>query len=407
MSARIAFISHASALEGAERSLLELAKSFKENGHSVVVVVPKKGELSSELAGQQIPWIKAKIEWWKSDGSSLDQNWVLRNRINADKIASILASFKPELIYSNTSVIGVGALVAGILNIPHIQHIRELASGKIFDQYRETLDALGAIIGSLSTLVMYNSEATKDSWKPYIKGKTKVVYNPLKLSSQGLIKSVGSQSLVMIGSVLPIKNQLLAVQVLHELKASGLNMDLKLIGPVVKENYKKEVDQFIVSHNLQKEVNWVGFKKDPWSLVKENDIVFSPGNQEGFGRVIAEALLLGLRVVAVEGGASNELLEGLKEPSLVGTNPQKIAKFISEQHSDSDHPELRRERINHIGKIVSHERQLKALVNTILEQLDQTNPVLQFVDPFTDHTAHLKYIPRKVILKYLVNPAAE
>jgi glycosyltransferase involved in cell wall biosynthesis len=64
-------------------------------------------------------------------------------------------------------------------------------------------------------------------------------------------------------------------------------------------------------------VHWLGFREDVPSLMKAFDVLLAPFHREGFGLVLAEAMSLGVPVVASRGGAIPELLDDGVEGRLV------------------------------------------------------------------------------------------
>lgn len=55
-------------------------------------------------------------------------------------------------------------------------------------------------------------------------------------------------------------------------------------------------------------VHFFGFQKNPYALMQRADLLVSPARSEGFGLVIAEAMVLGLPVIGMKSSGTNELL---------------------------------------------------------------------------------------------------
>ena len=208
---RVVFVSHASNLEGAELSLLELIESTKGAGNQVFVIVNGEGDLTSELKFRDIPFARFNYSWWQTAGDGFSQSWSQKSLFESERIKDSLDEFSPDLIYSNTSVISIGMTLAAKMDIPHISHIRELASGKIYDRFRKALPIIGQTLSSCSNLLVFNSQTTFESWKEFFHrvDHCEVVYNPLaSLEIQDLEKQEEQFRIGMVGSILPIKNQL-------------------------------------------------------------------------------------------------------------------------------------------------------------------------------------------------------
>ena len=86
-----------------------------------------------------------------------------------------------------------------------------------------------------------------------------------------------------------------------------------MVGVAKKDsNYEKEISSIIEKNQLIENIRFPGICTDMPAAYKISDIVVSPADKpEGFGRVIAESLIMKKIILAYNYGGSQEHLEGL------------------------------------------------------------------------------------------------
>lgn len=401
----VVVVTHASNLEGAERSLLEVLERLKKAGHGVMVVVRETGGFTSALDERNIVYHQLKYGWWTTEGDGFPKAWRQKVDLISAEIAQVASEFKADLIYTNTAVVPYGALAAIKLNVPHLWHIRELASGQVFDSYREALGHIGSFISLGSNLVVFNSKATKNTWLPYLRAgsRTDVVYNPFPAKGSPRRSASGSFTVAVIGSILPIKNQMEAVMAFSTEDLKATPIQLEIMGPVKNEAYYESLQEAIKENDLDDTVSFKGYRDDPYA--EAPDLCLVCGNSEGFGRVTAEAVICGIPVLAAKGGATDELIrEGetgfLYEP---GDTNELAKKIIELSNKDlRDHVKGAKEKLS---ALLREENTLEKLIG-LMEDVSQDDNGLavmrSFLDPYEEHKEHLKFIRSADLLKEVV-----
>ena len=137
----VAFISHDSGLYGASRSLLNLIEGLIRLNVNCYIVVPGEGKLTERLIEQKIPFAIHNYSPWV-DGINHNKNLIARfksiikHRIYAVArlmtnifqlygLCKQLKAWNVDIVYTNTSVIPIGAISAWVIGKPHVWHIRE------------------------------------------------------------------------------------------------------------------------------------------------------------------------------------------------------------------------------------------------------------------------------------------
>lgn len=126
----ICLFSHSSNLVGAERSLLELVTELiRDHGVICSVVLPNDGPLRKKLEEVGASTITANYDWWCD--SSLPSDDVITQRLNRsfkttlEQIKENVEKINPDVIVTNTIVIPWGAIIASLLNKPHVWFVHE------------------------------------------------------------------------------------------------------------------------------------------------------------------------------------------------------------------------------------------------------------------------------------------
>ena len=106
---------------------------------------------------------------------------------------------------------------------------------------------------------------------------------------------------------------------LKAFKKSNLNCKLLLVGKGSKEEYQK-IENLIDELKLQEKVIIVGFKSNPYPLIKNAKLLILSSDFEGFGMVLVEALILNTPIVSTNcKSGPSEIMKGNLANYLVPT----------------------------------------------------------------------------------------
>lgn len=156
--------------------------------------------------------------------------------------------------------------------------------------------------------IIFVSNAAYESYyfKSNIDGKYKIIYNyvdaskVLELSKETFDKKY---DLCFFGRLVREKKPLLFIEIVYKLKSKYKNITACMIGngPLEEECLKK-----IKEYNLSKNIELLGFQKNPYKIVKNCGIVVMPSINEGLGLTAIESIILDKVVL-------NSGIGGLKE----------------------------------------------------------------------------------------------
>ncbi|MFM7683302.1 MAG: glycosyltransferase, partial [Bacteroidota bacterium] len=126
--------------------------------------------------------------------------------------------------------------------------------------------------------------------------------------------------IVTVGSLNERKNQSFQIDIANELKKSGVDFYLSIIGDgPIKDHLQDKIDQL----NLKNNVCLVGNTNHVEEYLLKHDVFLHTAKYEPFGLVLVEALASGLPVIAYCNGGSDEIIEN-------GFNGYKISDLKPE-----------------------------------------------------------------------------
>lgn len=321
----IVFYSHSPRLgAGAEESLLSIVRELSKR-HSCYVVVPGEGDMANELKKHGVKTLISTYPWTSNSYNQLTYKHprnsfrLLKNQIKRKKQLKktvkeqipIIRKIKPDLIYSNTSVINIGLQVAKKLNVKHIWHLREHQAydnevqpdfGRFY--FKKLLNS--------SDVVIVNSILLQKFYKKLIPNKKiNVIYNGISLeNSFKKSEEVSSKpySFIVVGRMSQHKNFKTVVKALKILLEKGLHTRLLIVGD--EGSQSKELREFVQINKMKDYVDFIGQKKDVTPYYNMANCYIMCSKKETFGRVTVEAMLHQLPVIGVnnEHNAVSEII---------------------------------------------------------------------------------------------------
>jgi FkbM family methyltransferase len=314
-SLNVCFFSHSSELMGAERNMTELVKELiEDHGAMVTVILPGEGPLKLKLRDTGCAVAVRGYHWWCDEGDRDLDRLVLDSYVNVVPfINSELRRISPDIVITNTLVIPWGALAAEMLGIPHIWFVQEFgqlgSNLRFYRPFSEILD----IIRATSSMIFTCSRALKlELFGGADDGNILTAYPyfdvPIGIGSGGgFYRRKDALRLVISGSIAEHKGQMDAVLAVRELVEMGQNVELVIAGPAYS-NYIDRIKQTVDETGTGGFIRIVGWQEDVYPLVREADVVLVCSRFEGFGRVTAEAMMMGKPVIGTRSGATVELI---------------------------------------------------------------------------------------------------
>lgn len=306
---KIVFYSHTSSLgNGASESLLSIVTWFSIK-YECVVITPGKGTFNFELDKRNIQNKVLPFHWssnfnnqFKSKSVKgkikLFYSWFSRlsfNKKQGTEHLTYLKSFNPTIIYSNTSVINMGLIVAKKLNIPHIWHLREF-------QYLDykLLPDFGwwyfRRVVKKSDVIITNSNALKLFYSEFVsRQKIKLVYNGIEIIKKKYNKNENLDfKFLIVGTLIEYKRHKDIILASKQLYSEGYNFRIDIVGG---GKLKTKLEKLIIDLELEDFVFMHGQRPYVENFYSKANCYLMSSEVEAFGRVTVEAMLHKLPVI--------------------------------------------------------------------------------------------------------------
>jgi glycosyltransferase involved in cell wall biosynthesis len=348
---KILFLDQSGKPGGAELCLLDLARVYRDR---CLVCLFADGSFRTMLKQAQIPVkvLATTIEVQK-DSSALQGLYSMGQLLPlAIEVARLSRQY--DLIYANTQkALVVGALASVLSRRPLVFHLHDILS---LDHFSRTNQSISVTLANrFAAAVIANSQASQAAFID-AGGQaqlTQVIYNGFDLDCyqdlasqrQPLRQALGLTDRDFVvghfSRLAPWKGQHLLIEALTHCAES---VSAILVGDALfgEEDYVTQLKQQVTDLNLEHRVRFLGFRSDVAELMAACDLVTHTSTApEPFGRVIVEAMLSGIPVVAAAAGGAMELVaDGVTGWLVIPGDPVKLATIIQQCY---DRPELVKE----------------------------------------------------------------
>lgn len=346
---KVLYVNHTGAVSGAERSLLDLLRGLSGEVDARVAC-PATGSLADAVRTLGIPVDPIP----RTDGSlklHLRETPVALTTLGAGAVRTAVHARRmgADLIHANTIRAGIPTVAAaGLTGIPAVVHLRDRLP-------RSTVaDASLRLVASGARRVVANSHYTATGLRAVTdRCELDVVYNPVDLErfdrdqvarDQARIRLALAPNafvLALIGQITPWKGQREAIEALAELRRRGSKAHLLIVGEPKfvsaatrydNAAYYADLQRRIATEGISDHVQLLGERQDVAGIMEALDAVLVPSWEEPFGRVVIEAMALGLPVLATEVGGPSEIIRDgidgiLLEPRAPSVWAEAIARL--------------------------------------------------------------------------------
>jgi len=315
----ILILHSSSDLYGASNVLLNVIKVLKNNGNTPIVVLSEEGPLVDKLRNQQVEVHIIRLGILRRKYFSLPG---IINRLSVLKKANkLLQNLVKErnikLVYSHTTAVLVGAIVARRLKLKHIWHVLEITTKPLI-----FVRTMGWLLNKYSTSVITASDAVKNHWKQWVDpAKLKTIYNGLDCTpfadKKGTLKAelnISDQTILvgMIGRVHFWKGQDYFIKIAAELLKLNANIKFVMVGDAFPgyEYLYAQNQQVIDENGINNMIYNLGYREDIINIMNSLDVFVLPSVlPDPFPTVVLEAMAAGKAVVATRQGGAQEMIE--------------------------------------------------------------------------------------------------
>ncbi|MCZ3388525.1 MAG: glycosyltransferase family 4 protein [Actinomycetia bacterium] len=300
-------VSYASALGGAERSLLTLATHLGVRGVNPILVCPD-GPLADRALGLGLTVARSplsaprRVSRRRSTGKNYSPTAMAARGRNSLKDSRLLRRVAVEhgadLLHSNSLPGHLPTALAGRLaRAPVVWHLREIVEP---GPGREVLSLMGRLTEGMVAI----SDAVAASVRH---PRVWTVYNPVSEPPAVVARPTWSLPKPLVGylgRIDPSKG------IEHLIVAAGLfSAEVAIVGDLdaAQPDYVASL-RALAGRHAPEHVHFMGAVEEPWGALAEFDVLVVPSLAEPFGRVAAEGQRAGVVVVAAGAGGLPEIV---------------------------------------------------------------------------------------------------
>ena len=227
------------------------------------------------------------------------------------KITKIARKKDIDLIHLNNQIAlnFMGVFVAQSLSIPCVSHLRTFNSYG-FNQFK---------IAYTKTIKLRYVAISKQIKRHWIKrgldsDMIEVIHNVSQSfedceaddKDTALITEYNGHKLIFVGRLIACKGISFLIESFKMVLNSGIHAKLYLLGSGEEENSLRDI---IYSQEVEEDVVFLGYRSNPLAIVKKMDLLILPSKEEGFGRVLLEAMGVGVAVIGTKVGGIPEIID--------------------------------------------------------------------------------------------------
>jgi len=192
---------------------------------------------------------------------------------------------------------------------------------------------------------------------PNLKGKTKVIYNPINI--EGIV-NLGKEDcpeiqndrifrLITVGKLDRDKNQSFLIECVKYLKKLKIETKLYILGTGHLEDY---LNHLIIENKLEDNIKLVGFQQNPYKWISKCDLFVFSSIYEGLPTVLIEAMALHIPIISTYCTGAEEILsdgdygELSNHDIVVFSNKIKHYLFNSDKQKFDTHIRLNNFKLN-------------------------------------------------------------
>lgn len=320
---RVAILSPAADLGGAERSLLTFLKAAQGHTISTTILLPRGGPLCDELSDLGVSWQVVSMppallrlsRQKRTNSLPTLIKIIYQGPSYLFRLIKALSRISPEVIYTNGIKSHIlGALLRPLLGVGLVWHLRDHWGGTL----------VGRLSDSGPNRIIVNSRSTARNLQKFMRkpGKVVVIYNAVDLeefSPDGpavVLSARRSGFKVGLPAVFARwKGHSLLLRAASRILSEFPSTRFFFIGAPIydtvgEEGYADELHRLVLREDLADCVIFTGFQKRMAPWYRAMDVVVNASiRPEPFGRTLLEAMACGRAVVGPNAGGIPEFVQ--------------------------------------------------------------------------------------------------
>ncbi len=329
-------------MTGGPSHLLNLIEVLDQSVFEPILLTQKKSELLDicQSRGIETNIIELPSDLAKTGGAILKYSFLKKIRI----ISQVWIYNKNVKAYIRKQHIDI-VWGRNIKSMIYIGLASKIAKKPLIWDVGMELPAKGVLkifyifFGIICSKVILQSENLKGSifgnkFKKILSRKLKIIHPPVTITAKAERANTEYLRIICVASISARKNQLAILTAMKNLQSHHRKISLKLVGPIVEDYYFKSLTDYIDLYNI-KNVEFITWSDNVSQLMDEADVFVLTSLNEGVPRVLREALVASMPIIATNvGGVSEAVIDNETGFLLKTDNVQElidaIDRFIDE-----------------------------------------------------------------------------
>ena len=227
------------------------------------------------------------------------------------KLIALVKTLDVDILHLNNQIVlnFIGLFVARSTDIPCVSHLRT------FNSYGLNIHRI-SFSKNIKLQYVAISKELKKHWvgKGLESDRIKVIYNILddNRDVEGPSNSISSivdysgYKIIYVGRLIECKGITFLLKSLSQLIDVKFKAKLFLVGD---GDFEQEIRHCASSLNIEDCVSFLGYQSNPMAFMEKADLLVLPSKEDGFGRVLLEAMSVGTPVIGTRIGGIQEVVE--------------------------------------------------------------------------------------------------
>lgn len=284
---KIFFIMSTDDYSGAEAVNFEIIDNLRD--YFDFYWVSRKGNINKFLEEKNIKWVEIK-------------------KLSVSEVKRIIKENNPDILHATDYKASVICSMSNS-GIPLIEHLHNNAPW-LTKVCINSFAILYAGIRANKILTVSESIQREYIFSKFLRDKIECVGNPI--SREKILGNINKKSIsknydiCCVARIVEQKNPLRFLRIIYNIKSHIPNIRVVWVG---KGEMYDTVKEKVKSLNLENNIDFVGFQKNPYSFMNQSKIFVLTSSTEGFGLVAFEALTLGLPCVVSNVGGLPSIVD--------------------------------------------------------------------------------------------------
>lgn len=314
---------------GATRCLVDHVEALHRNGHEVIVVLPRPGDLEEQLRKLGIKYyLVHEYHAWYTSEKHKENKFLFKRILNYKsvfKICYLIKKHHIDIVHVNALTSYTSAKAAIFTKTKLVWHMREFMEEDLGISFHD-INYSKSLINKANVLIAI-SEAVRNKWESVFDSPIRVIPDglPAELYYQPISRKNNTPLNVLIyGRIVPGKGQFFFFKGVEKLLREFPDLPpthFYWAGKIEDTDYYSQITHFI-SHSsfLIDNVTYLGEVNNVRELLSDKHIVTVCSSMEAFGRVTVEAMLSGLLVLGANSAGTASILNDEKYGFLYDVN---------------------------------------------------------------------------------------